>query len=140
MTDEPSDRYKNGLELLNKIHSDAGKGVIKNLDEFAPDFAKFIIEYPFGDIYSRPSLDLRSRQIATIASLVTLGDSAPQLKPHIRAGLNVGLKKEEILEVILQMSVYAGFPRALNGFLAAKEVFDEIEKETEQNPSDEAQD
>lgn len=136
MTDNPSDRYKNGLELLNQMHSEAGKGVVKNLGEFAPDLAKFIIEYPFGDIYSRPALDLRSRQIATIASLVTLGDSVTQLKPHIQAGLNVGLTREEIIEVILQMSVYAGFPRAMNAMLAAKEVFEELANEASKDHSD----
>jgi 4-carboxymuconolactone decarboxylase len=82
-----------------------------------------VIEFPFGDIYCRPGLDLRAREIATIAALTALGNASPQLKVHIEAGLNVGLSREEITEVIMQMAVYAGFPAALNGLFAAKEIF-----------------
>jgi len=97
--------------------------VIDALADIAPDFAGYLFEYPFGDIYSRPGLDLRAREIATIAALAAMGNAAPQLKVHIEAGLNVGLQREEIVEILMQMSVYAGFPAALNGLFAAKEVF-----------------
>ena len=97
--------------------------MIAALSGIAPDFARYLIEFPFGDIYSRPGLDLRSRKIATIAALTAMGNAAPQLKVHIEAGLNVGLSRDEITEVIMQMAVYAGFPAALNGLFAAKEVF-----------------
>ncbi len=97
--------------------------MIAALSGIAPDFARYLIEFPFGDIYSRPGLDLRSREIATIAALTAMGNAAPQLKVHIAAGLNVGLSRDEITEVIMQMAVYAGFPAALNGLFAAKEVF-----------------
>lgn len=95
------------------------------LADVAPDFARYLVEFPFGDIYCRPGLDLRSREIATVAALTALGNAAPQLKVHVRAGLNVGLTREEIVEVMMQMAVYAGFPAALNGLFAAKEVFAE---------------
>ncbi|CAN7241280.1 carboxymuconolactone decarboxylase family protein [Phenylobacterium sp. LjRoot225] len=91
--------------------------------DIAPDFARYVFEFPFGDIYCRPGLDLRAREIATIAALTALANAGPQLKVHIEAGLNVGLSREEIIEVIMQMAVYAGFPAALNGLFAAKEVF-----------------
>lgn len=97
--------------------------MVEALAGVAPDFARYLIEFPFGDIYSRPGLDLRSREIATIAALTALGNAAPQLKVHVEAGLNVGLSREEIAETIMQMAVYAGFPAALNGLFAAKEVF-----------------
>lgn len=97
--------------------------MIESLAGIAPDFARYLVEFPFGDIYSRPGLDLRSREIATIAALTALGNAAPQLKVHIQAGLNVGLSRDEIVETIMQMAVYAGFPAALNGLFAAKEVF-----------------
>ena len=93
------------------------------LADIAPDFARYVIEFPFGDIYSRPGLDLRAREIATIAALTALGYATPQLKVHIQAGLNVGLSRQEIVETIMQMAVYAGFPAAVNGLFAAKEVF-----------------
>jgi len=116
-------RYERGLEQLREIDGEAGEKVIESLQDIAPDLARYTIEYPFGDIYSRPGLDLKSREIATIAALTAMGNAQPQLKVHIQAGLNVGLTQEEIVEVIMQMSVYSGFPTALNGIQVAKEVF-----------------
>ncbi|MCZ8502356.1 carboxymuconolactone decarboxylase family protein [Vibrio lentus] len=118
-------RFETGLERLNHIDGEAGQQVIESLQNICPDLAKYTIEYPFGDIYSRPGLDLKSREIATVAALTALGNCAPQLKVHLNAALNVGCSEEEIKEVILQMSVYAGFPSALNGMFAFKEVLAE---------------
>lgn len=120
---EETERFQRGLENLKRIDGEAGQNVINSLADVSPDLARYTIEYPFADIYNRPGLDLRSREIATIAALTAMGNAQPQLKVHIEAGLNVGLSEEEIKEVILQMSVYAGFPAALNGMQAAKEVF-----------------
>jgi 4-carboxymuconolactone decarboxylase len=119
------DRYERGWEKLKEIDGEAGERVIKSLRDIAPDFARYVIEFPFGDIYSRPALDLKSREIAVVAALTALGNAAPQLKVHIHGAVNVGCTREEIIEVIMQMAVYAGFPAALNGLFAAKEVFQE---------------
>ena len=116
-------RYARGLAKLQEIDGDGGQRVIDSLQDIAPDFARYLIEFPFGDIYSRPGLDLRSREIAVVAALTALGNATPQLKVHIQAALNVGVAREEVVEVIMQMAVYAGFPAALNGLFAAKEVF-----------------
>lgn len=118
-----SERYTIGREMLQRVDGKGGDAVVNSLKDIAPDFARYLIEFPFGDIYARPGLDLRSREIATIAALTALGNAAPQLKVHIAAGLNVGLTQEEITEVIMQMAIYAGFPAALNGLFAAKDVF-----------------
>lgn len=119
----PSERFITGQEMLQKVDGKGGDAVVESLQDIAPDFAQYLIEFPFGDIYSRPGLDLRSREIATVAALTALGNAAPQLKVHIGAALHVGLTQDEIVEVIMQMAVYAGFPAALNGLFAAKEVF-----------------
>ena len=119
----PSERFITGQKMLQKVDGKGGDAVVKSLQDIAPDFAQYLIEFPFGDIYSRPGLDLRSREIATVAALTALGNAAPQLKVHIGAALHVGLTQDEIVEVIMQMAVYAGFPAALNGLFAAKEVF-----------------
>ncbi|WP_280189904.1 carboxymuconolactone decarboxylase family protein [Delftia sp. PS-11] len=116
-------RYQQGLARLREIDGDAGEHVVASLANIAPDFARYLIEFPFGDIYSRPGLDLRSREIAVVAALTAMGNAAPQLRVHIGAALNVGISREEIVEVIMQMAVYAGFPAALNGLAAAREVF-----------------
>lgn len=115
-------RFERGLQQLTKIDGEAGQKVIESLQDICPDLARYTIEYPFGDIYSRPGLDLKTREIATVAALTAMGNCAPQLKVHLHAALNVGCSEEELKEVILQMSVYAGFPAALNGMFALKEV------------------
>jgi 4-carboxymuconolactone decarboxylase len=119
------ERYERGWKKLKEIDGDAGERVIESLKDIAPDLARYTIEFPFGDVYSRPGLDLKSREIATVAALTALGNALPQLKVHINAALNVGCTRQEIVEVIIQMAVYAGFPAALNGMFAAKEVFKE---------------
>jgi len=119
------DRYERGLAKLKEIDGEAGDRVIASLKDIAPDLGRYTIEFPFGDVYSRPGLDLRSREIATIAALTALGNATPQLKVHIHGALNVGCSRQEVIEVIIQMAVYAGFPAALNGMFAAKEVLKE---------------
>lgn len=120
-----SDRYQRGWEKLKEVDGQAGERVIESLKDIAPDFARYVIEFPFGDIYSRPALDLKSREIAVVAALTALGTAEPQLKVHIHGALNVGCSRQEVVEVIMQMAVYAGFPAALNGLFAAKAVFSE---------------
>lgn len=118
-------RYDQGLAKLREIDAEAGTQVLESLQDTAPDLARYIIEYPFGDVYRRPGLDLRAREIATVAALTALGNAQPQLKVHLHGALNVGCSRTEVVEVVIQMSVYAGFPAALNGIATAKEVFSE---------------
>ncbi|MDR2127524.1 MAG: carboxymuconolactone decarboxylase family protein [Burkholderiaceae bacterium] len=116
-------RYERGLAKLREIDGEAGARVLDSLAGIAPDFARYLIEFPFGDIYCRPGLDLKSREIAVVAALTALGHATPQLKVHIQGALNVGVTRAEVVETIMQMAVYAGFPAALNGLAAAGDVF-----------------
>ncbi|GIU38483.1 4-carboxymuconolactone decarboxylase [Shewanella hafniensis] len=120
-------RYVQGLAKLTEIDGEAGEKVISSLANICPDLGKYIIEYPFGDIYQREGLDLKTRELVTVAALTALGHCQPQLNVHVNGALNVGCTPQEIVEVILQMSVYAGFPAALNGMFVAKAVFAERE-------------
>lgn len=126
-----NDRYERGAEKFKEIKGENGEEVIERLKELDPDLARYVIEFPFGDIYNRPGLDLRSREIATVAALIALGNAVLQLKVHIQSALNVGVSRQEIIEIIIQMAVYAGFPAALNAMRAAKEVFLEIDEKEE---------
>ena len=119
------DRYERGWEKLKEVDGEAGERVMESLKDIAPDLARYVIEFAFGDVYSRPGLDLKPREIAAVAALTTLGNATPQLKVHIHGALNVGLSRQEVVEIIIQMAVYAGFPAAINGMFAAKEVFQE---------------
>ncbi|QUE76628.1 carboxymuconolactone decarboxylase family protein [Stutzerimonas stutzeri] len=118
-------RYTEGLAKLEEIDGEAGRKVIDSLQAIAPDLARYVIEFPFGDIYQRPGLDLPQRELATVAALTALGHCQPQLAVHIHGALNVGCTPEQVVEVIIQMAVYAGFPAALNGMTTAKAVFTE---------------
>jgi 4-carboxymuconolactone decarboxylase len=121
-------RFERGWEKLRQIDEEAGDRLIETLKDVAPDLARYVVEFAFGDVISRPGLDLKSREIATVAALTALGNAPAQLKTHINAALNVGCKREELVEILIQMAVYAGFPAALNAMSVAKEVFDERDR------------
>jgi 4-carboxymuconolactone decarboxylase len=120
---ENTDRYERGLAKLKEIYGDRVQMLVASLGEVAPDLGRYVVEFGFGDIHCRPGLDLKSREIATVAALTALGTAPSQLRAHIHAALNVGCSQEEVVEVILQMALYAGFPATINGMQAAKEAF-----------------
>jgi 4-carboxymuconolactone decarboxylase len=123
MSQERNERYERGLAALRALDAEASQAVQDGLKAISPEMGRFIIEFAYGDVYSRPGLDSKSRQVATIAALAALGNAAPQLKFHIGAALNIGLSPDEIVEVMYVTAVFAGFPAALNGVNAAREVF-----------------
>ncbi|MNC20513.1 Carboxymuconolactone decarboxylase family protein [compost metagenome] len=118
-----TERYNRGWEKLMEVDGTGGAKVIESLKDISPDLGQFVIEFAFGDIYTRDELDLRQRQLITISSLTTLGGCEPQLNVHINAALNVGLSPKQIVEAILHCAPYAGFPRVLNATFVAKDVF-----------------
>jgi 4-carboxymuconolactone decarboxylase len=123
VTASGNDRYERGLRALQEVSGGSGAEVVRSLEDVAPDLGRFVIEFSYGDVISRTGLDYRSKELATVALLTALGTAEPQLRVHINAALNVGASREEIVEVIQQMAVYAGFPAALNGIAAARDVF-----------------
>ena len=122
---DETNRYQRGLEIFERLYGEAGAQTLRSLEEAAPDLARYIVEFAFGDIFSRPGLDLKSRELATVAALTAMGNSPAQLRAHIHGSLNAGCTQQEILEIIMQMVLYAGFPAAINGVQAAQEVFAE---------------
>lgn len=125
MTDDPasSTRRQRGDAALARIHGERGLAYVAALRDAFPDFADMLTEFAYGEIYARDGLDPKSRQIATIAALTILGDSRHELEIHIQSALRAGLTRQEIIEVIMQMAVYGGFPRALSALAAAKAAF-----------------
>ncbi|WP_460485021.1 carboxymuconolactone decarboxylase family protein [Capnocytophaga sp. HP1101] len=120
-----SERYERGWKKLQEIDGEAGEKVVESLKTLSPELAQYIIEYSFGDIYAREGLPLKEKEIAVVAALTAMGNARPQLKVHLNGALNTGSTISEIKEVLLQMSVYAGFPAAINGFTALQEVLAE---------------
>ncbi|MEZ2716288.1 carboxymuconolactone decarboxylase family protein [Niallia circulans] len=119
-----TENYKRGLEILSKIDPENYQNIVNNFkDSVAPDLGTLAVEFNYGQIFSRPGLDLKSRLLATVAGLTALGNTE-QLKFYINGALNVGWTEEEIVEAMMQMLIYAGFPVALNTLLTiATEVF-----------------
>ena len=115
-------RYEKGKNVLEKAQKESIKEIFKELEDVAPDLSRFVVEFPYAEIYTRDEVDLKTRELCTVAALTSIG-TIPQLKDHINAALNVGNTPIEIVEIIMQMSAYAGFPKAINGVIAAKEVF-----------------
>jgi len=120
-----SARYERGLAKFGEMYGDLAKTFLASLEDVAPDLGTYVMEFAFGDIHSRPGLSLPSRELATVAALTAIGNAGPQLRAHIDGALNVGCTEQEVVEVIMQMALYAGFPAALNGMQIAREVFQE---------------
>lgn len=118
-------RFEKGMKQLKEIDGAGGENVIKSLEDVSPDLGRFIVEFAFGDIYTRKELSLKERELITISSLLTAGDCAPQLEVHINGALNVGITPYKIIETFLQCIPYTGFPRVLNAVFTAKKVFTE---------------
>jgi 4-carboxymuconolactone decarboxylase len=119
------DRFDKGWETVNRINAEGAQRQWDALSAVSPDFARWIVESAYCDVLGRPQLPLRDREIATLAALAALGNAPGQLKAHVEGALNVGLTREEIVEVLMQMAIYAGVPAAINALQTAGEVFAE---------------
>ena len=118
-------RFTQGMEQLKAIDGKGGENVIKSLEDIAPDLGKFIVEFAFGDIYTREGLTTEEREMITLSSLLTAGGCEQQLEVHIGGALNVGISPEKVIETVLQCVPYTGFPKVLNAVFAAQKVFAE---------------
>ena len=117
------DRYERGWERLRELAGEHGERAIEGVRDVAPDLARYVVEFGYGDVYSRPGLDDRARQLTAIAALAALGGAEPQLEYHIGIALNVGVEPSEIVEAIVHLAPFLGFARTLNAARSAKRVF-----------------
>lgn len=120
-------RYERGAAILSAVDGEGGQRVVEALADIAPALAHQVVAYGFGEVYARPGLDPRQRQLVTLGMLTALGGCEPQLEVHINASLNVGLSSVEVVEALTHAAVYCGFPKALNAIFVAKRVFAERE-------------
>ncbi|SUD91012.1 carboxymuconolactone decarboxylase family protein [Psychrobacter phenylpyruvicus] len=116
---------EHGKYIMNQLQEGMADRVTNSLAELDPDLPALITDYAFGSVIGRPGLDLKSREMITVASLITLGHAQPQLKLHMRAALNVGVTPSELLEIVIQMAVYAGVPACMNALSSYREVIKE---------------
>jgi 4-carboxymuconolactone decarboxylase len=104
-----------GVEIIQQLSPESLEQFLTSrVAEIAPEFARMAIEFSFGDIYARETIDLETREIAAIAALASLGHAGPQLRMHVTAALELGMTKGAIVEILMQSAIYGGFPAALN--------------------------
>ncbi len=120
-----TDKYEAGFRKLEEIvGTTTAEAALKAFDDLDPDVGRYLAESIYGDLYQRQGVDLKTRQLCTVAALTCMASFKPHLKTHIAGALNVGATQAEVIEVILQMAAYAGFPAATTGLAAAREVFE----------------
>ena len=120
---DEDERYDRGWERLRELAGEQGERVIEGVRDVAPDLARYVVEFGYGDVYSRDGLDDRTQQLTAIAALAALGGAEPQLEYHIGIALNVGVEPGEIVETIIHLAPFVGFARTLNAARSAKRVF-----------------
>ncbi|MGA5823213.1 carboxymuconolactone decarboxylase family protein [Kitasatospora sp. NPDC094028] len=118
-----AERYTAGMEVLRRVDGEAGRRIVDTLADVSPELGHQVVAWAFGDMYARPELAARDRQLVTLGVLTALGGCEIELDVHINAALNVGLAPVEISEALLHSAVYCGMPRAINATLVAKKVF-----------------
>ncbi|WP_433176998.1 carboxymuconolactone decarboxylase family protein [Actinoallomurus sp. CA-150999] len=119
------ERYEHGMKVLEQVDGEAGQRIVNSLADTSPELGHQVVAWAFGDMYARPELPARDRQLVTLGVLAALGGCEIELEVHINAALNVGLAPTEIAEALLHSAVYCGMPRSINATLVAKKVFAE---------------
>lgn len=123
-------RYQKGIDKIQELTASGDDNPTGFMDigeafkDIAPDLSKYVVEFAFGDIYSRPGLDNKQKVLTTITALVAQGK--PQIGMHVKTGLSVGLTPEEIVGCVMHLIPYVGFPSVLNALKVTKEVFAEL--------------
>lgn len=126
--------YKHGQEVRNAILGPAhAERSAKNRTSFNAEFQDFVMQYAWGDVWSRPGLDHKQRSMLTIAMLVAMG-KLEELKLHIRASRNTGVSRDEVKEILIHSVIYAGAPAAAGAFQAAAQIYDEMDRESQPAP------
>jgi 4-carboxymuconolactone decarboxylase len=119
------ERYDYGMQVLEEVDGEAGQRVVDSLADVSPELGHQVVAWAFGDMYSRPELSPRDRQLVTLGVLTALGGCEIELNVHVNGALNVGLSPAEVSEALLHSAVYCGVPRSINATLVAKKVFAE---------------
>jgi 4-carboxymuconolactone decarboxylase len=115
-----SDSYRRGVSVLADLGATT-ETTVNRVAEVAPDFARMAIAFPYGELFARPGLDLGDRALAAVSVLAALGN-VPQLRVHVAAALNLGWSREALIEALMQVAVFAGFPAALNALAACHDM------------------
>ena len=119
--------FEKGLQIRREVlgaeHVDAS---LSQADDFSRPLQELVTEYCWGNVWSRPGLDRKTRSLINVAMLTAL-NRPHEVKLHLRGALNNGCSKNDIMEVLLQTAIYCGVPAAMDSLRVAKEFFQEVE-------------
>ena len=115
------DYLAKGIEVTRRLWGERAGGQEFPAQKLAPEFFMLVAQFCFGMFWSRPNLALRDRSLCTVAQLAALGRTE-ELKAHLHGALNLGIKREELIEVLMQTACYAGVPMAVGALNAAADV------------------
>lgn len=118
-------RRARGMATLTKTSGSAGEAVIHSFDDIAPDLGRMIVEHSYGEVFSRPGIDVKTRELAACAALAAIGSATTEtpLRVHLNAAMNVGASREEILETLINLAAYCGYPATQQAVRIASEEF-----------------
>lgn len=120
-----------GRDVLKTLNPQMEQIISDRYDDLIPEFSETLVEFAYGRLYSRDGVDLKTRQLATVAALTAMGgQTGPQLAANIEHAITAGASKRELAEIILQMSVYGGMPASINGLNTLKQVLEKTDNHT----------
>ena len=120
------DRHETGMKRITEILGDIVNDTIKKFDKVSPDFSNNIVDFVYGEVYTRPGISDKTRELIAVSSMISQGNTGLPLKAHLKGMLRAGWTEEEIKETIIFIAVYAGFPNAVNAIVTAEDVFAEM--------------
>ena len=118
-------KRESGKQRINEILGEKSEQIISMFEKISPDFANYILEFAYGDLYSRKGFSDKYRELAAVACLIGQGNTGIPLKAHLTAMLNVGWKKEDIIELFIFLVGYVGFPACVEAITVFKQIIEE---------------
>lgn len=118
-------KHELGKQRIKEILGVQSENIIKNFEAVSPDFANYVVEFAYGDLYARNGFSDKYRELSAVACLIGQGNTGLPLKAHLKGMLNVGWKKEEIIELFIFLTGYAGFPSCVDALMTFKQIIEE---------------
>jgi 4-carboxymuconolactone decarboxylase len=119
-------KHEIGKKRIREIIGDKAESMIQMFEAISPDFSNYIVDFAYGDLYTRDGFSDKYRELAAVSCLIGQGNIGLPLKAHLVGMLNVGWTKEEIIELLIFLIGYKGFPDCVNAILVFKEIISEM--------------
>lgn len=117
-----------GKQRIKEIIGEKSDDIVKMFESVSPDFANYVVDFAYGDLYTRKGFTDKYRELAAVSCLIGQGNTGLPLKAHLNGMLNVGWTKEEVIELLIFLVGYAGFPPCVEAMMALKQIIEELKK------------